>query len=320
MNKRVDDLSGVIPVIPTPFKDNEEIDESAVGHLIEFAISCGVRGVCLPAYASEYYKLSDEERLRLVEIAVKQADGRLEIVAQCNSPSLKIAIQLAQTCRRLGANVISIAVPRQFSLPEFSLRQYLSEFLESIKPMPVLIQDFNPGGESLSISFIAGLNEAHSNFKYLKLEEPLSAKKVSEIIAASEGRINLFEGWGGLYLMELVSVGIAGVMPGLALSDLLQQVFKWRKDGLNEEAFDLFERIIPQICFSLQNLELFHYAEKELLVARGVLRTSQCRKAYYSPDEHTVRYVAELNRRVLNVISERRDHTGESAFDRISIL
>ena len=170
-------LSGVVPIIPTPFTEQEEIDEGALRDLIEFAIAGKVDAVCLPAYASEFYKLTDPEKLRVVKIAVDHSAGRVKIVAQSNHPSLKIAKELAQANVASGADFISLAVPRIFNLPESSLKEYLSGFFESIPQTPVLIQDFNPGGASLSVRLIKELSDRHSNFKYLKLEEPLCAPK-----------------------------------------------------------------------------------------------------------------------------------------------
>jgi len=296
------ELFGVVPIVPTPFTEDEEIDEAALKRLIDFAIAGGIKAVCLPAYASEFYKLSDDEKLRVVKIAVEHAAGRIKIVAQSNSPSLKIAIRLAQANVKAGADVISLAVPRIFGLPEESIREYLSGFLSSIPTTPVLVQDFNPGGSSISVGFIRQLMEKHSNFKYLKLEEPLCAPKFEEIIKTTGGKVGLFEGWGGLYMLELTPLGIAGVMPGLAVSDILQKVFLLRREGKNDEAFDLFEKVMPQIFFSLQNMELFHYAEKELLIARGVLTNSIARKAAYIPDPSSVKYIKELNQRVVNLV------------------
>jgi 2-keto-3-deoxy-L-arabinonate dehydratase len=296
------ELFGVVPIVPTPFREDEEIDEDALRRLIDFAIAGGIKAVCLPAYASEFYKLSDDEKLRVVKIAVEHAAGRIKIVAQSNSPSLKIAIRLAQANVKTGADVISLAVPRIFGLPEDSIREYLSGFLSSIPATPVLIQDFNPGGSSISVGFIKALMEKHSNFKYLKLEEPLCAPKFADIIKTTGGKVGLFEGWGGLYMLELTPLGIAGVMPGLAVADILQKVFVLRREGKNDEAFELFEKVMPQIFFSLQNMELFHYAEKELLIARGVLTNSVARKAAYIPDPSSVKYIKELNRRVVNLV------------------
>ncbi|GGM98964.1 dihydrodipicolinate synthase family protein [Dyadobacter beijingensis] len=298
------ELFGVVPIIPTPFTEDEEIDEPALRNLIDFAVSCGVEAVCLPAYASEFYKLTDDEKLQVVRVAVAHSAGRVKIVAQSNHPSLKQAIRLAQANVEAGADVVSLAVPRIFSLPEESLREYLSGFLQSVPDTPVLVQDFNPGGASISVGLISELMARHPNFKYLKLEEPLCAPKFENIIKETGGKIGLFEGWGGLYMLELIPLGIRGVMPGLAVSDILQKVFTLRNQGEHRRAFDLFEKVMPQIFFSLQNMELFHYAEKELLIARGVLRNSIARKAAYIPDPSSISYIKELNQRILDIVND----------------
>lgn len=298
------DLTGVIPIIPTPFTVDEEVDEQALRNLVEFAIAIGIKAACLPAYASEFYKLSDDEKLQVVRIAVDQSKGRMQIVAQSNSPSLKIAIKLAKANIAAGADVISLAVPRIFSLPEVSIKEYLSTFFDAIPNTPVLIQDFNPGGSSISVKLIDELRLKHPNFKYLKLEEPLCAPKFEDIIKTTQGTVGVLEGWGGLYLLELIPVGIAGVMPGLAVSDILQKVFELRQKGDHQKAFEIFERVMPQIFFSLQNMELFHYAEKELLIARGVLKNSIARKAAYIPDASSVHYIKELNDRILKLVED----------------
>jgi 4-hydroxy-tetrahydrodipicolinate synthase len=311
-------LYGAVPIIPTPFNHDETIDGDALRNLIDFAIESGVQAVCLPAYASEFYKLTDAEKLLVVKIAVQHAAGRLQIVAQSNHPSLKVAIQLAKANIENGADIISLAVPRIFSLPETSIKAYLSEFFSAIPDTPVLVQDFNPGGASISVNLINELRLAHPNFKYLKLEEPLCAPKFEAIIKATEGKVQVFEGWGGLYVLELVPVGIGGVMPGLAVADILQKVFILRKNGENEKAFDLFEKVMPQIFFSLQNMELFHYAEKELLIARGVLKNSISRKAAYIPDASSVAYIKELNGRIVKVVEEMKRPVNQHSMQPVS--
>lgn len=297
-------LQGIVPIIPTPFTAEEEIDEPALRNLVDFAIAGDVEAACLPAYASEFYKLTDDERQQVVKIAVDQAKGRIQIVAQSNSPSLKLAIRLAKANLAAGADIISLAVPRIFNVPETSLRQYLSSFFMAIPDTPVLVQDFNPGGSSISVQLINDLSLAHPNFKYLKLEEPLCAPKFEDIIRTTGGRVGVLEGWGGLYMMELVPVGITGVMPGLGVSDILQKIFIQRKKGNQAKAFEWFERVMPQIFYSLQNMEMFHYAEKELLIARGVLRNSIRRQAAYIPDPHSVAYIKELNERILQLAED----------------
>ncbi|MEO7489163.1 MAG: dihydrodipicolinate synthase family protein, partial [Ferruginibacter sp.] len=88
-------LTGVVPIIPTPFTEDEEIDGLGICNLVDFAVESGIEAVCLPAYASEFYKLSDEEKLYVVKVAVGHAAGRIKIVAQSNNPSLRGAVKLA---------------------------------------------------------------------------------------------------------------------------------------------------------------------------------------------------------------------------------
>ena len=110
-----------------------------------------------------------------------------------------------------------------------------------------------------------------------------------------------------MYLMELIESKICGVMPGLAMADLLQEVWRLARAGQNDEAMELFERLLPQIVFSLQNMELFLWMEKELLVRRGVFaaEAAHVRSATYKPDEATWRYARRVNERVASVAKQR---------------
>ena len=51
-------IDGTVPVIPTTFRKDESIDCEAISACVRFAADCGVTAVCLPAYGSEFYKLS----------------------------------------------------------------------------------------------------------------------------------------------------------------------------------------------------------------------------------------------------------------------
>jgi 4-hydroxy-tetrahydrodipicolinate synthase len=293
-------IDGIVPIIPTPFEANEEISWEDFDRLVDFAVTSGACAVCLPAYASEFYKLSEEERLAVVQRAVARSAGRLPVIAQVNYPSLKLAVTAAARAREAGASAICSAAPRLFAMPESDLVAYFDGLLRSI-PVPFVLQDFNPGGPSLSVAALARLHHDHPHFRYVKLEEPMMAAKVAAIREATNGGLGVLEGWGGMYTLELAPVGIAGVVPGLGLADLLDRVFRLARQGRGEEARPLFEGILPQILYSLQNLELFHHAEKQLLKARGVLRNTTVRKATLTPGPHEQEYIARLNARVLEL-------------------
>ena len=303
MSERAKSISGAVPIIPVPFDLKEAVDESALQRLIDFSVECRVNAVCLPAYGSEFYKLSEKERVRVVEIAAERAVGRIQVVAQCNHGSSRIARNLAKANLQAGADLISIAIPRQFPLSDEDLLRYLAPVLNAAS-VPYLVQDFNPGGPTLDVAFLTRLLAECPNFTYLKLEEPLSAPKIAAIIKATQGRVKILTGWGGLYLLELIPAGICGLMPGLALSDLLNRIFFLAKEGNIDKAFYFFEKIAPMLFFSLQNMELYHHCEKNLLVARGILSNARCRHAAYQPDGHTTQHLEVLTQRTLLTLEE----------------
>ncbi len=163
-------IHGIVPVVPTPFDDNELVDFESLERLIDFAADAGVTGVCLPAYGSEFYKLAESERAGLIRAAVKFARGRVKIVAQSNHFSSKVAAETAQQNQDSGAEVISFALPRLFALSEEDLLRYATRVARSVT-VPVLVQDLNPGGASVGASFARRLHEMSPNFRFLALSE-----------------------------------------------------------------------------------------------------------------------------------------------------
>ncbi len=302
------EINGVVPVIPVPFREDGSIDYDALAACVRFAADCGVPAVCLPAYGSEFYKLSESERGTVVETAIRAAAGRVAVIGQSNHPGLPHAVEIARANEARGADMISFALPRLFSLPESDLLAYAEKICSSVD-VPVLIQDFNPGGATIGPDFCRQLVDMCPNFRYTKLEEPLMAGKVLAIRDATADRVGVLEGWGALYMMELVPLGIRGAMPGLGMADLLQETWRLAKKGSEDDAWTLYEKLMPQIVFSLQNFELFAWLEKDLLARRGVIpaESARVRSATYTPDELTWQHGQKLNQRVVEVARQRTE-------------
>lgn len=294
-------INGIVPIIPTPFTVEEKIDWPSLRQLVDFACAAGACAMCLPAYASEFYKLSETERLRLVSEAVQHSAGRLPVLAQVNFVSLPQAVETAREAQRAGASAIAAAVPRVFPFAELDLCRYFDRLLSSIE-IPLLIQDVNPYGPTVTPRFVAELHRAHPHFRWIKLEEPMLSSKVTAILQATDGEVGVVEGWGGMYMLDLIPAGICGVMPGLATSDVLAKVFELATRGDSLGAYRIHEAVLPQIVMSLQHMELFHHAEKRLLAARGILPEAVVRQLTLQLDQHTEDRILFLNERVLALL------------------
>ncbi|HZG25780.1 MAG TPA: hypothetical protein VEZ17_14420, partial [Chitinophagaceae bacterium] len=75
MKTAASDISGVIPILPTPFNDDESLDESGYETILGFAKKAGCKTVGLPAFGSEFYKLSAGERYRILETVFELGTG-----------------------------------------------------------------------------------------------------------------------------------------------------------------------------------------------------------------------------------------------------
>jgi 4-hydroxy-tetrahydrodipicolinate synthase len=123
--------------------------------------------------------------------------------------------------------------------------------------------------------------------------------KVRAIREATNDAIGVLEGWGGMYLLELLPDGICGAMPGLAMCDLFVRLLQLAQSGKQQDAMSIFCSMLPQIVYSLQNMELFHHAEKRLLQARGLLQSTVVREPRLTLDVAADAYIQLLNVRVL---------------------
>jgi dihydrodipicolinate synthase/N-acetylneuraminate lyase len=289
-------IDGIVPIIPTPFFADDRPDWESLRGLVEFAHAASACAICLPAYASEFYKLSEGERRDAVARAVEYAVGRIPVIAQVNFMTPRMVAESGAVAAENGATALCSAVPRLIPLSEKDLFRYFADILENLE-LPFLIQDFNPGGSTLSSSFVAKLNSAFPHFRYIKLEEPMMAARVREINDATEGRVGVLEGWGGMHMLELIRAGIAGVMPGLGVSDVLALSFRRAKE--NDSAYQSFMHVCPHIVFSLQNIELLHHAEKRLLKARGLLQNAFVRQARMELREDDAKHIEFLNDKLL---------------------
>ena len=296
-------FDGTVPIVPIPFRPDETINEADLRRLVEFVALSGVSGMCLPAYGSEFYKLSEAERESVIDIAIQANRKRVPLIAQANHGASRIAAVLAKHYEEMGADMISVAIPRQFTVRDTDVLRYLGKIANAISA-PMLVQDFNPGGPTMSADFIDTLNRVHPNVQYVKLEEPLMVAKLLAIRERVGDRVGVLEGWGGYYMLELIPHGICGIMPGVAILEPLERVYRLRKKGDLGEALYWMGNTLPFINYTLQNMELFMHVEKRLLVKRGLLEFSTVRDCTFMPIEEESQYIDRLCDHMLEVIGK----------------
>jgi 4-hydroxy-tetrahydrodipicolinate synthase len=108
---REPDLPGVLTALVTPFRDGA-LDEAAMVNLVERQIVAGIHGVLVASHlAGEAAALSPDETLRVVELCVEAADGRMQIVADTSSNATATAIALTADAFGAGADYALVSAP-----------------------------------------------------------------------------------------------------------------------------------------------------------------------------------------------------------------
>ncbi len=289
MKVSISDINGVVPILPTPFHEDESLDESGYKTILGFAKAAGCKTVGLPAFGSEFYKLSAGERTRILKTVFEQASG-LNIIVQCNHASPMIVKALVEEAESLGAAAINTALPRAMPVSEEQLFKYASLVCSSTS-LPVIIQDYNPGGSVVGFNFAMRLSDKFENFGFIKYEVPGIGPLVSQLLEATHGRVKVFSGWGGSYMLEQVPAGIAGIMPGIPLADYFIKIWDAAASGNMNDAMKMFSGIASYLAFSLQHLEMFHHVEKRLAVRRGIMKSPVVRSVSIELNSYQEKYL-----------------------------
>ena len=104
-------FTGVGTALVTPFTRSGELDESAVRRLGRRQIDAGINFLVPCGTTGENPTLSDAERIRIVEILVDEAKGRVPVLAGAGGYDTREVIHLAAAMKRAGASGLLSVTP-----------------------------------------------------------------------------------------------------------------------------------------------------------------------------------------------------------------
>ena len=94
----------------TPFK-NDKLDDETYIKLIHFHIKNGTNGLVPAGTTGESPTLSHDEHERVIELCVKESNGKLPVFAGTGSNSTEEAISLTMHAEKIGANGALVVTP-----------------------------------------------------------------------------------------------------------------------------------------------------------------------------------------------------------------
>lgn len=142
-------IKGSIPALITPMRDGK-VDEAAFRKLVSWQIAEGSHGLVPCGTTGESPTLSHEEHMRVVEICVEEANGRVPVIAGAGSNSTSEAIMLTRHAKKVGADAV-LSVTGYYNKPsQEGLYRHFATLAEAVD-VPILLYNI-PGRAIVDIS------------------------------------------------------------------------------------------------------------------------------------------------------------------------
>ena len=274
-------LRGVLAIAHTPFTDGDEIDAAALKRSVDWAFAVGADGIGT-GMVSETMKLTADERVALAEMLVEFAAGRGPVFAAVGAESTKQSLAFAVAAEKAGCDAVMAVPPLTAKLSEAHLVDHFCALADGIS-IPVIVQDASGYvGQSIPIAACVKLLDRYGPEKILfKPEAAPNGPILSALRDATDGRATMFEGSGGIFLIDSFRRGIAGTMPGMDLLDGVVALWKALQRRDEATAYRVYFPVCAIVALQLQaGLDGFLAVEKHLMVKRGLFPNARRRKPY----------------------------------------
>ena len=144
-----DRIRGSIPALITPMKDGA-VDEAAFRKLVNWQIEQGSHGLVPCGTTGESPTLSHEEHMRVIELCVEEARGRVPVIAGAGSNATAEAISLTRHAKRVGADAV-LSVTGYYNKPsQEGLYRHYAAIVDAVD-IPILVYNI-PGRAIVEIS------------------------------------------------------------------------------------------------------------------------------------------------------------------------
>ena len=283
-------MSGVFPILSTPFDSNDNIIFSDVESEVEYAIDSGVSGVAI-ALASEVYKLTDSERDELLKRVVNYSNNKIKVCMNTTAESTKLCIEYSKKAQDFGADAVMIAPPSFGGVDSSEIKKYFINVAEKIE-IPIFMQDVfdTPISPELAVE----LSQSNKNLSYLKVEVPPTLPRFNRLKNIAGSKLPIpFGGAGGLFMIEEMRRGSKGTMPVCAIPEMFVKTFNLWNEGKESEAEEYFHKYIPLIRTLGQGLGIWNWLPKYILKRKGIFTEAYAREPSLKPD---LNQIYELDR------------------------
>jgi 4-hydroxy-tetrahydrodipicolinate synthase len=229
-------LEGVFTALITPFTSDGSIDEQSLRKLVDFQMNEGISGLLPMGTTGESPTLSHEEHIRVIEIVIDQAEGRVPVIAGSGSNSTQEAVDITLQAMESGADA-SLQVAPYYNKPsQEGFYRHFTTVADKVD-IPIIVYNI-PGrtGKNIENSTmlriaehpnIIGVKEASGNIN--QMMDLILAKPDDFIVLSGDDNLSLpLTLLGGRGVVSVASNYMPGKMMEMINAALAGEVEKAR--------------------------------------------------------------------------------------------
>jgi 2-keto-3-deoxy-L-arabinonate dehydratase len=271
-------LTGVVPVVPTIFHDDETVDLDGTARVVDYLVDAGVDGLCVLANYSEQFSLTDAERDTIARTLLERVAGRLPVIVTTSHYSVRVAAARSRAAQDLGAAMVMLMPPffgATLTVPGPAVIEYFKQVAGAID-IPVMVQDAPLSATPLPAGLLIDLVKQVPQVQYAKIEVPQAADKLYALANALGDRLpGPFDGEEAVTLIPDLDAGAKGTMPSSMVPGELGQIVRGYLSGDRAAAAQAWEALLPLIHFENRHCGL--RAQKILLAEGGIIASDRTR-------------------------------------------
>ena len=280
-------LAGVFNVISTPIDSNDEIDQKTLKKEIDWLIKCGSNGAVL-AMVSEVLRFSASERRKQWQLSLEYLSDRIPLVVSVGAESAAIAVGLAKDAQKDGATAVMATPPSAFVASADEVKSYYQRIIEAVD-ITVIVQDAsNYLGAPIELDTYVELIDKYGDERVqFKPEAKPVKERLAQLNKISSNRARVFEGQGGIDLLDTHPLGVKGTMPGAEVPWAIVGLWNALENKDLTTAKAIHTPLAKLISYQT-TLDAYVAVEKYLLVKQGVFsNTNQRGPVGFKLDEQT---------------------------------
>ena len=260
---------GLGVALVTPFTANGNIDWEKFAELIEFQIENGTDYLCILGTTAETPTLTDDEKLKIVQSAIKQINGRIPIMVGCSSNCTAAVLNQIKQYEIEGVDGILTAVPYYNKPSQEGIYQHFKAIAENCKK-PIVLYNV-PGRTGVNMTAATTLRIAIEFKNVIAVKEASgNLEQFKEIVAGSPEHFKVISGDDGL-AFEAMQNGVIGVISvmGNAIPKTFSTMIHHLQNNEIEAAATIHEQLKP--LYSLLFTEGNPPGVKDLMASRGMI-------------------------------------------------